>query len=159
MPGLARLWIGDGQRIAAEIDEQALAGDVLEAHDDVLAPEPMAVVHTELGVAQAVWVGCLVLQPQQLERDVLAALPLAVDLQPIRFRTSRSEFFFAALEQPLLERKPIQVLGQRPAHASPLGPFDVALNGGRTEIETLADLTVAEALRGQAQHFGDLTHG
>src|SRR5947209_1724665 len=89
------------------------------------------------GVAQAVRVGCLVFQPQQLERDVLA-LPLAVDLQPIRFRTSRSEFFFAALEQPLLQPKPIQILGQRPAQASPLGPLDVVLNGGRTEIDTLA---------------------
>lgn len=158
LPGLARLGIGDAERIAAEIDEHALASDVLEAHDDVLVPEPVAVVHTELGVAQAVRVGCLVFQPQQSERDVLA-LSLAMDRQPIRFGTSWLEFFFAPFEQPLFQRKAIQVVWQRPAQPSALRALGVALNGGRADIETLADLTVAEALRGQAQHFGDLTHG
>ena len=156
---MARLGIGDGQRIAAGIDEHALASDVLEAHDQVLAATPAAVVDTELGVAQAIRVGLLVLQPQQLQRDVLGALPLAVDLQPIRFRTAWLEFFFAACEQPLFQRKPVQVVWQRSAQANALGAFDVALNGGRAVIETLADLAVAEALRGQAQDFGDLTHG
>jgi hypothetical protein len=60
-------------------------------------------VDTELGVAQALRVGLLVLEPQQLERDVLAAFPLAVDLQPIRFGTSWLEFFFAPFEQPLFQ--------------------------------------------------------
>ena len=159
LPGLARLGIGDGQRIAAEIDEHALASDVLEAHDQVLAATPAAVVDTELGVAQAIRVGLLVLQPQQLQRDVLAALALAVDLQPIRFGTSWLEVYFAAFEQPLVQCKAIQLVWQRPAQANAVGAFDVALNGGRADIETLADLAVAEALRGQAQDFGDLTHG
>lgn len=48
-------------------------------------------------------------------------------------------------EPPLLQRTPIQVLGQRPACAGPLRPFDVALNGGRTEIDTVSDLALAEA--------------
>jgi hypothetical protein len=116
-------------------------------------------VHTELGVAQALRVSLLVLEPQQLQRDVLGALALAVDLQPIRFGTSWLEFFFAAFEQPLVQCKAVQVVWQRPAQASPLGAFDVALNGGRADIETLGDLAVAEALRVQAQDFGDLTHG
>ena len=57
------------------------------------------------------------------------ALPLAVDLQPIRFRTPWLEFLFAACEQPLFERDPVQVVWQRPAQANALGAFDVALKG------------------------------
>jgi hypothetical protein len=92
------------------------------------------VVHTELGVAQAIRVDPLVLQPQQLQRDVLVALALALDLQPIRFGTSWLEFSFAAFEQPLVQCKAIQLVWQRPAQASAVGTFDVALNGGRADI-------------------------
>ena len=49
-----------------------------------LTREPAAVMGTELGVAPTVGVDRLVLEVQQLQRDVLAALVLAMHLQPLR---------------------------------------------------------------------------
>jgi hypothetical protein len=66
----------------------------------------------------------------------------------------RSKLFLAAREQPLLQRDSIQVVWQRPVQANTLGAFDVALHRGRADIQTLADLAVAETLRGQATQSG-----
>ena len=158
LPDLARVGIGDRQRIAAEIHEHALASDVLEAHDHVLAAKPTVVVRAELGVAPTVRVVTLVLQPQQLEGDMLAPRPLVVHLEPIRRWASGPILLLAALEEPRFQGTPVQVIGQRPAQASTLGPCEVALNGRRTDADALADLTVAESLRGQAQDFHDPSH-
>jgi hypothetical protein len=136
----------------------ALARDVLEAHDHVLAAKPTVVVRAELGVAPTVRVVTLVLQPQQLEGDMLAPRPLVVHLEPIRRWASGPILLLAALEQPRFQGKPVQVVGQRPAQAGALGSPDVALNGRRTDADALADLTVAESLRGQAQDFHDPSH-
>jgi hypothetical protein len=60
-------------------------GGGLQADDDVLATEPLLVVAAELRVAPALGVGLLVLEMQQLERDVLAAFVFTMDVQPIGF--------------------------------------------------------------------------
>ena len=113
------------------------------------------VVRAALGIAPTVRVVTLVLQPQQLEGDLLAPRPLVVHLEPIRCRASGPILLLAALEEPRLQGKRVHVIGQRPAQASTLGSLDVALNGGRTDADALAYLTVAESLCGQAQDFHD----
>ena len=158
LPDLARVGIGDRQRIAAEIHEHALACHVLEAHDHVLAAKPTVVMCAELDVPPTVRVVTLVLQPQQLEGDMLAPRPLVVHFEPIRRWASGPILLLAALEQPRFQGKPVQVIGQRPAQASALGPCEVTLNGRRIDTDALADLTVAESLRGQAQDFYDPSH-
>ena len=47
----------------------------------------------------------LVLQPQQLQRDVLGALVVAMHFEPIRLGPTRPIVISVALEQPRLERK------------------------------------------------------
>ena len=112
-----------------------------------------------MSIAQAIRMRLLVFEMQQLQRDVLAALVLAVDLQPIRLRTARPRLVGTAPEQPLFENDLVQVVWQRPAHPSGLGPFPIALDRRGADPDAPADLAAAEALRGQAQHLGDLTHG
>ena len=86
LPDLTRFGIGDRHRVARKIDEQALTGGVLQAHHHVLPRQPAAVMGAELGVAPALGVNGLVFEMQQLQGDVLAALVLAVHLQPVGFR-------------------------------------------------------------------------
>ena len=89
---------------------------------------------------------------------MLAPRPLVMHLEPIRRWASGPILLLAALEEPRFQGKPVQVIRQRPAQASTLGPREVALNGRRTDADALADLTVAESLRGQAQDFHDPSH-
>ncbi len=85
LPGAAGLGINHRHRVAGEIDKHPLTSCVLQAHDDVLAAQPPTIVTTELGIPPAVGMRLLVLQVQQLQRDVLATLVLVVNFQPIRF--------------------------------------------------------------------------
>jgi hypothetical protein len=85
-------------------------------------------VHTELGVAQPLWMHRLVFEMQQLQRDVLAAFALTVDLEPLWLWPTRSEFFFGPSEQPRLDRCVVQFVRQRPAQTGPLRTFQVALD-------------------------------
>jgi hypothetical protein len=96
---------------------------------------------------------------QQLQRDVLTAFALAVHLEPVGLRSSRSEFLFRPREQLCLEGSVVQVVGQWPTQPGPLCAFEVALNRRRTDADALRDLPVAELLRTEPQDLGDLAHG
>ena len=129
------LWVGDRHRVASEIHEHTLASGVLQPHDHILAIAPAVVVLTELGVAPAVWIGLLVFQMQQLQRDVLAALVVVVDLEPIRLGPTWPILISAAFEQSSLERGAVQIFGQLPAQPSPLRTFQ-----GTFQLRTLVRL-------------------
>ena len=79
------------------------------------------------GARQAVWMSRLVFEMQQLQGDVLATLAVAVHLQPVRLRPTRSQLLLAAVEQQrfMPHRR---VFGQRPTQPSLPRTLEVALD-------------------------------
>ena len=83
---LALLRIHDGHRLAGVVHENLLSGLVLLAQNRIEAVPPLAEEIAEAAVLVAIGVNCLVLEPQELERDRFAA-ELGVDVLPVGNRT------------------------------------------------------------------------
>ncbi len=89
---------------------------------------------------------------------MLAAFVLAVDFQPIGLGPTGLVRLHTTVEQPRLDRRGVQLLGQRPTQTSPLGARQVIAHAGPTDSDAAADFALAVTLRRQAQHFADMAH-
>src|SRR5881394_4492952 len=97
-----------------------------------------------LGVAQSIRMSCLVFEMQQLQGEVLAALVVAVHLQPVRLGPTRSQLLLAALEQQRFDGRIVELFGQRPTQPSLLHTLEVALDRGRADAHALANPSVTK---------------
>jgi hypothetical protein len=77
---------------------------------------------------------------------------------PIRLGATRSIHTLAAREQPRFQSGRVQLVWYWPTQSRALGARPVTLHGGRADADTLANLPIAEALRGQTQDFHDPSH-
>jgi len=80
---LTRLPILHGHRLAAIVHEELLAGFVFLAHRQIQRFPPGPVPYTELRVLEPVRMDCLVLFPDQAQRDAFAG-ELPMDFHPVR---------------------------------------------------------------------------
>lgn len=148
-----------GSLVAAEIDEHPLPAGIRQAHHHVGGVQPLGVVVTEAAVTPAVGVGLFPLQPQQPQCHMaVLALELLVHRSPIRDRPQSGRDRHRRREQGRLERLSGHALGQRPAQPGPLRPGQVLAHRGLRHGRVERDLTLRQALRVQAQDFGDLSH-
>jgi hypothetical protein len=99
----------------------------------------------------------LVLLPQERQGDVLAA-ELEVDRAPIRERPGGS-LVLSLDEEGLLQRRVVEVLGERPGESRNLGPPHVVGDGGGCELESPGDLPPGETEVLEPENFSYLPHG
>ena len=99
----------------------------------------------------------LVFEMQQLQRDVLAALVLAVHVQPFGFGPIRSNTLVRAFEQTRFDDRGVHVLGQWPAQTGPLGARQIIVHARPADSDAQRSV-LAEILRRQAQYFADMAH-
>ena len=138
--------------------EQLLPGPVGLAHDDVHLAGPGPVQVAELAVAVPVRVLLPVLQPQQLQGDVLAP-QLPVHIGPLRQRAGRRGRRDGRIQQPL-QPAIVQALGQRPAQACQHRPRHIVRNGGQRDTGRRAHLAPAQTpAEGQPENFTNISHG
>ena len=127
--------VHDDNGVAGVVDLQRVAGAVILAHGDAapLAPAPAAKQLAELAEAVAAGIGLQVLAPDQLQRQVLVATQLALDLGPVGQRSLLQPLaVVGAAKQRLLESLLAQLADLRPASQAKLGrrvskPFKLPL--------------------------------
>jgi hypothetical protein len=109
----------DGDGHARVVDEELLAGLVVEAHHDAQVTSPRSVEVTELGVAVTIGVELSVFEPQELECDSLDGKFLLHRGEVGRGVTRRRS---RRVKETALERVVVEIVGQRPSETSLLGP-------------------------------------
>ena len=146
-------------RVPGVVDEELLPGAVHLAHR---ALEPLAkapVVPAELAVAVGgVGLRCVILLPQQLQRDALA-LELLVELAEIGLRVGHDPCR-RARKQPRLKLRIIDFGGKRPGDTGREGAPHILGDRPLGQAGSRGNAFVAQPrLELQPQHFLDLAHG
>jgi len=161
-PLLPGLLIDEADAVTSPVDKELVAGLVLLTHHgvDVAAPEPVAL--TKPAVADGIWVGLVVLLPEQAQRYMLA-LKLLVYPVPVRERTGRrllgrGEFRWTV--KTILELSVGQMLDVAEGEPGLGGALEGRRNRVARDGQAAGNLPPAQAeLVMEPENFSNLVHG